>query len=143
MAEASIPVTKKIKEEIMKAKGDMTYNDFFKKILKEKEGAIIDDINEVKRPQTAITIEYIGLGGNMDALHPYQTNEYHISFDDLKNSQVGDVFHVEDDNYEYYTEESAEVVFKDKDTCLLRVKIETNTPEAYRKEYEMVHIELF
>lgn len=143
MVNTSIGIDNEIKTELEALKGDMTFNDFFKKILKEKEGTIVDDVVEIKRPQTAFTLESVGYGGNEDNLHAYWSEEIIVTFADLANAEVGDKFYSPNHNYMYSYDEEAEVIFKDKKSALVRVTSGENLPTGSDVDVNLLHIMLF
>lgn len=143
MVNTSIGIDNEIKTELEALKGDMTFNDFFKKILEEKEGTIVDDVVEIKRPQTAFTLESVGYGGNEDDLHSYWGEETIVTFADLSNAEVGDKFHSPDHNYTYSYDEVAEVIFKDKKSVLVRVTSVEYLPTGVKEDVNLFHVMLF
>lgn len=143
MAETTIPTTKEIKEKLSLIKGDRTYNDLFKEIITATGGAVIDDVVEIKRPQTAFTLESVGYGGNEDDLHSYWGEETIVTFADLSNAEVGDKFHSPDHNYTYSYDEVAEVIFKDKKSVLVRVTSVEYLPTGVKEDVNLLHIMLF
>lgn len=143
MVNTSIGIDNEIKTELEALKGDMTFNDFFKKILKEKEGTIVDDVVEIKRPQTAFTLESVGYGGNEDNLHAYWSEEIIVTFADLANAEVGDKFYSPNHNYMYSYDEEAEVIFKDKKSVFVRVTSTENIPTGFKVNVNLLHVMLF
>ena len=100
-----------------------------------------ENIREVKRQQTALELQNKGLGGN-NASEVYETTHTSVTFRDLSESEVGDKFETEYLNYEYSIDEMAEVIFKDKESIVLRLKTVQNLPEGHFEDMELIHVHL-
>lgn len=139
----SITVTKDTREELNMIKGvGESYSDVIKELIKLHAGVIVDNVKEVERPQVALELQNKGLGGN-NASEVYETTHTLVTFKDLSESEVGDKFETEYLNYEYSIDEEAEVIFKDEDSVLLRLKTIQNLPEGHFEDMELIHVHLF
>lgn len=99
-------------------------------IIHMMQGAV-NDLNVIQREQTAVTLTYEGYG-NVD--HPNRTYEVFeeksvdITFRQLRNADVGDVFEAPLGNHMHYTYDIATVVYTDEDMVVLKIKTLTELP---------------
>ena len=85
---------------------------------------------------TLTQLEYTSFVNNKNL---YVDQEYGITFQELKHSKVGDMFTANPDPAdEYYMNETAEVLFVDDRSVLVRV---TELVKSEDGESSMVHIE--
>lgn len=133
----TIRIKKSSLDKIEKLKGDnLSAADVVEKLLNTVDGCTIDDIVEIKRDNVAILLEYTSFG---DKKEFYVDHEFGITFQDLKLSKVGDMFTANPDPAdEYYMNETAEVLFVDDRSVLVRV---TELAKSEEGESSMVHIE--
>ena len=103
-------------------------------IIHMMQGAV-DDLNVIQREQTAVTLSYEGYG---NVNHPDRTYEVFeeksvdITFRQLKNADVGDVYEAPLGNHMYYTYDIATVVYIDEDIVVLKIKTMTELPWVFQ-----------
>lgn len=138
----TIRIKKSSLDKIEKLKGDnLSAADVVEKLLNTVDGCTIDDIVEVKRDNVAILLEYTSFG---DKKEFYVDREYGITFQDLKLSKVGDMFTANPDPAdEYYMNETAEVLFVDDRSVLVRVTELVKSEEGQSSMVHIEHIDLF
>ena len=96
----------------------------------------VDELDVIKRVQTAVTLIYDGYGNVDESKKKYevfQTNTRDISFNELKKSDVGDMFQPELDNHMYYSYDIAQVVYTEKDFVVLKITTYTELPWIYEE----------
>lgn len=128
--------------KIDKMKGDKgSVADVIEKLLSTVEGCQIDDIVEVKRETVAIPLEYTTFDENND----FKVQQYYdVTFQELKNSKVGDLFYANPNpSDDKYMNEIAEVLFVDGRSVLVRVTEEVKTANGVSSVVHIEHIDLF
>lgn len=138
----TIRIKKSSLDKIEKLKGDnLTAADVVEKLLNTLDGCTIDDIVEVKRDNVAILLEYTSFVNNKNL---YVDQEYGITFQELKHSKVGDMFTANPDPAdEFYMNETAEVLFVDGRSVLVRVTEIVKSEEGQSSMVHIEHIDLF
>ena len=88
------------------------------------QGAV-DDLNVIQREQRALTLSYEGYGNINPQNRTYEVFErktLDITFKQLKEANVDDVFEAPLGNHMYYTYDIATVVYTDEDIVVLKIK---------------------
>ena len=85
----------------------------------------------IQRDGTAFILESIGFGNVDDSSHPrtaevFERKDTKVSFGQIANSQVGDVFESDSINYTFQVSESAEVIFRNDMRTFFVVLITTD-----------------
>lgn len=130
----SIMVTKEVKQKLDLSKGlnNLSYTKIIEKLLEQSGGAIVEDVVEIQREQTAFTLKYFDEQGNN------KIND--VSYLDLKNAKRGDVFTVTDKPVGTgWVNSRAKVLVKDGCTVVLLVE-EFTVRDSVKS---LVHVELF
>ena len=111
-----------------------TYNDTLERIL---EGYV--EFNKtIERPAVALTLYYTGYTlGEIS-----EQNILNITFEDLKNSNVDDVFEAEQGHSEYYEKTSAKVIYKDEDAVFIKLSRKAHTDTGNIHEVDMITVRL-
>lgn len=113
----------------------LTLSDVIENCLQHIEGSVEDDTENVFRETVAYDLQYYDDNSSMVK---------YITFRDCSNSQVGDVFNANTDiTAEEYSNEIAEVIFKDADSCILRLSQIVVEDGNERKFNNILHISLF
>ena len=114
---------------------DSTLSDIISQCISHIEGTVEDDTENVFREQVAYDLQYYDADSS---------KVKYVTFRDCQNCKVGDIFNANTDiTAEEYGNEFAEVIFKDTDSCILRL-----TQKVVEKDNEMrfnniIHISLF
>lgn len=112
----------------------LTLSDIIDNCLQHIEGSVEDDTENIFREQIAYDLQY------------YDDNSSkvkYITFRDCAKAKVGDVFTANTDiTAEEYTNESAEVIFKDTDSCILRLTQTVAERDNLQKFNNIIHISL-
>ena len=130
---ATVKIKKSSLEKINKMKGkDDSVADVIELMLDEVEGVRIDDVVEIKRDGVAILLKY-------ESFDDDAKKEYGITFQELKLGNVGDKFYanLNPDN-ETYTNATAEILFVDDRSVLVRVCDVIKTEDG---ETSVIHLE--
>ena len=114
---------------------DLTLSDIIDNCLAHVEGTVENDTENVYREQVAYDLQY------------YDDNSSrvkYISFRDCAKAKVGDIFNANTNiTAEEYSNEFAEVIFKDADSCILRLTQTIVEKDNTRKFNNIIHISLF
>lgn len=114
---------------------DLTLSDIINQCIEHIEGTVEDNTENVFREQVAYDLQY------------YDDNSSrvkYISFRDCQNCKVGDTFEANNDiSAEEYSTETAEVIFKDADSCILRLTQKVVEKDNERRFNNIIHISLF
>lgn len=133
----TIQISNQTKEKLVELKGKLTYDEYINKMINQlHDGSNVNDIHEIRREQIALTLEHSNINGN-------PINEYDITFKKLNESEIGSIFEPAYSNNNYFTHQSAEIIFKDNFTVLLRVKTQSNTVKGEYVDFDLIHIHLF
>lgn len=135
----SIKESSKEKLDSLKGEND-TYEDVINRLLVSEEGSIKKDIVEIKHHKIAFNLEHQGF--TKEGFES-ESHERNISYLELADVEVGDVFEPLRTDDEYYIHEKAEVLFKDDKSLFIRVTVEINREKGYFEEYELLHVHLF
>ena len=138
-----LTLKKETKEKLNEFKGNDSYEKAIDKLLNLAGGVIIDDIEEIKRPQIAFELLSIGYAGNEDNLKEQVMQNTIVTFKELSQAKVRDKFYSPDINNMYYHSEWAEIIFKDENSVLIRVITEEELPNSSMEDISMLHISLF
>ena len=115
-------------------------------IIHMMQGAV-DELNVIQREQTALTLEYNGYGNVDEYNRTYEVFNYKstdITFKQLKNSDVGDLFEAPLGNEIYNTCEIATVVYIDEDIVVLKIKTITELPWVFHNiNIRLIGVTLF
>lgn len=145
MADKNNYTTIRIKEdsrkklELLRDGTDLTFSDIIENLLKSVEGTAVADITEIKREAIAIDLRFIDFNTK-------ESQEYHISFQELQHSKVGDIFYakpVKNISSDSYVNEEAEVLFVDKDSVFLRIRETIHEQGKETRVVDLIHIDLF
>ena len=139
--ETSIPVNKEIRNKIRELRDNGDYNgyeDVLNDLIQLKEG-YIKNYHTIKRPKVALEIHSISFDENGSG-HRYDTRE--IYFNDLKESTVGTVFSPTKPESDYYSIETAEILYKNNDFVALGIR-EITESDHHEKFYTLLGVELF
>lgn len=103
-------------------------------------GKLVNDVQEIKRDPVAFKVEDLTFydDGSIDEIR-YRK----VTFKELFFSNVGDIFEPEYGNNQYYSHETAEVIFKDMDSAFIRIR---SFGEGHGGEWEnmkLLHIQFF
>lgn len=114
---------------------DLTLSDIIDNCLAHVEGTVENDTENIFREQIAYDLQY------------YDDNSSkvkYISFRDCAKAKVGDIFNANTNiTAEEYSNEFAEVIFKDADSCILRLTQTIVEKDNTRKFNNIIHISLF
>ena len=114
---------------------DLTLSDIIDNCLAHVEGTVENDTENIFREQIAYDLQY------------YDDNSSkvkYISFRDCAKAKVGDIFNANTNiTAEEYSNEFAEVIFKDADSCILRLTQTIVGKDNTRKFNNIIHISLF
>ena len=113
---------------------DLTLSDIISQCLAHVEGTVVPDTENIYRETIAYDLQY------------YDENASkvkYISFRDVVNSEVGDIFNANTDiTAKEYTNEIAEVIFKDADSAVLRLTQTIVEEDNIMKFNNIIHISL-
>ena len=105
------------------------------------DGCTIEDIIEIKRDAIAIQLEYVTFDGKGNFI---AQSVYNITFDELRNCKVGDMFYANSNPADdTYMNDSAEVIFADDRSVLVRVTETVKTDKGFQTIVHMEHVDLF
>ena len=114
---------------------DATLSDIIGKSIQHIEGTVEDDTINIRRETIAFDLQYID--ENTAKVVP-------VTFRDCNNSQVGDIFNANNQiTATEYSNEVAEVIFKDANSCIVRFsQLNVTEDNEYRND-SIIHISLF
>ena len=102
-------------------------------IIHMMQGAV-DELNVIKREQVALTLEYEGYG-NIDEydrkFEVFDSCSRDVTFKELKNSDVGDMFEAPLKNHMYYSYDIATVVYTDDELVVVKLTTITELPWVF------------
>ena len=128
----------KEKLEALKKEGQ-TYDQLLQSLIQHEPGANINDVTEISREKIAFEVEHTTLNKNNEII---KTNGYNVSYYELSQSEVGNIFEIQN-NDEYYIHEKAEILYKDKISVFVRTSITTKSINEFSQDTELLHIQLF
>ena len=114
---------------------DLTLSDIIAQCIEHIEGTVEEDTENIFREQIAYDLQY------------YDDNSSkvkYISFRDCAKANVGDIFNANTNiTAEEYSNEFAEVIFKDQDSVVLRLTQTVIEKDNERRFNNIIHISLF
>ena len=114
---------------------DSTLSDIISQCISHIEGTVEDDTENVFREQVAYDLQYYDADSS---------KVKYVTFRDCAKCQIGDVFTANNNiTAEEYTNESAEVIFKDQDSVVLRLTQTVIEKDNERRFNKIIHISLF
>lgn len=115
-------------------------------IIHMMQGAV-DELDVIQREQTAVTLSYWGYGNLDNSKRSYEIFEeltLDITFKQLRDAEVGDVYEAPLGNHMNYTYDIATVVYTDEDIVVLKIKTITELPwTAMADEIKLIGVTLF
>lgn len=113
---------------------DNTLSDIIAQCISHIQGTVEYDTENIYREQVAYDLQYYDADSSKVA---------YVTFKDCAKANVGDIFNANDDiTAKEYSTESAEVIFKDADSIVLRVT-QRNIEEGKNTSHSnIVHISL-
>lgn len=133
--EATIKLSSSFKQKLEDAKnGDETFEDVLRRLLSGYDSEIESKTQE----QVAFCLEHRGYADNGEC---WENHFLTVTYHELKNSKVGDVFEPESSNYAYHGHESATVICKTDDCCIIKffAEICDETGTNYENEVMAYH----
>ena len=113
---------------------DLTLSDIISNCLDHVEGTVENDTENIYREQIAYDLQYYD---------DDSSKVKYITFRDCQNCEIGDVFNANTDiTAEEYSNETAEVIFKDADSVVLRLTQTVIEQDNQRKFNNIIHISL-
>ena len=114
---------------------DSTLSDIISQCISHIEGTVEDDTENVFREQVAYDLQYYDADSS---------RVKYISFRDCAKAEVGDIFNANTNiTAEEYSTEFAEVIFKDADSCILRLTQKVVEKDNEKRFNNIIHISLF
>ena len=114
---------------------DLTLSDIIDNCLAHVEGTVENDTENVFRETVAYDLQYYD---------DNSSKSKYITFRDCAKAKVGDIFNANTDiTAEEYSTESAEVIFKDQDSVVLRLTQTVVEIDNTMKFNKIIHISLF
>ena len=103
-------------------------------------GQLLDDVQEVTRESMAFKVEDLTFydDGSIDEIRCKK-----VTFKELFFSNVGDIFEPEYGNNQYFSHETAEVIFKDMDSAFVRVRSFGEDRDGEWEDMKLLHIQFF
>ena len=132
----TIRVRNEVAEKLRKMQSgtDLTLSDIISNCLDHVEGTVENDTENIYREQIAYDLQYYD---------DDSSKVKYITFRDCQNCEVGDVFNANTDiTAEEYSNETAEVIFKDADSVVLRLTQTVIEQDNQRKFNNIIHISL-
>lgn len=115
-------------------------------IIHMMQGAV-DELDVIQREQTAVTLSYEGYGNLNPAKRTYEIFEQKtrdITFKELRNADIGDIYEAPVGNCMNYTYDIATVVYTDEDIVVLKIKTITELEwTAQADEIRLIGVTLF
>lgn len=112
----------------------LTLSDIIDNCLQHIEGSVEDDTENIYREQVAYDLQYIDADSS---------KVKYVTFRECADSKVGDVFNANTDiTATDYSNEVAEVIFKDADSCILRLTQTVAEGDNLQKFNNIIHISL-
>jgi len=134
----TIRVRNEVAEKLRKIQNgtNLTLSDIIENSIKHIEGAVNPEVENIFREETAVMLHYFD--ANTSKTKP-------VTFRQVINSTIGDTFNANNNiTATDYSTEVAEVIFKDKDSAILRIaQIESEENEEISFQEFIVHLSLF
>ena len=132
----TIRVRNEVAEKLRKMHSgtDLTLSNIISNCLDHVEGTVENDTENIYREQVAYDLQYYD---------DDSSKVKYITFRDCQNCEIGDVFNANTDiTAEEYSNETAEVIFKDADSVVLRLTQTVIEQDNQRKFNNIIHISL-
>lgn len=114
---------------------DLTLSDIINQCIEHIEGTVEDDTENVFREQVAYDLQYYD---------DDSSKSKYITFRDCARASVGDIFNANNNiTAKEYVNETAEVIFKDADSVVLRLTQTVIEKDNERRFDNIIHISLF
>ena len=133
----TIRVRNEVAEKLRKMQTgtDNTLSDIIAQCISHVEGTVEDDTENIYRETIAYDLQYSDEN---------TSKVKYLSFREVSQASVGDIFTANTDiTAKEYTNESAEVIFKDADSVILRLTQTIVEEENTLKLNNIIHISLF
>ena len=137
----SIQVTQDLKEQLGKIKDANNYNSYQEAIEQLiKDNTNTNNYTVISREKIAISLRCIQIDEKGNG---YLFNEYNVSYFELKNAGLNDLFSPKLCDGEHYLFKTGKVIYKDENFVLLKINEVVNTPDECNEYHELVGIDLF
>lgn len=114
---------------------DLTLSDIINNCLQHIEGTVENDTENIYREQVAYDLQYHDTNSSMVR---------NVTFRECAKASIGDIFNANNNiTSEEYTNESAEVIFKDTDSVVLRLRQQVVEKDSEMVFDNIIHISLF
>lgn len=114
---------------------DLTLSDIINNCLQHIEGTVENDTENIYREQVAYDLQYHDTNSSMVR---------NVTFRECAKASLGDIFNANNNiTAEEYTNESAEVIFKDADSVVLRLRQQVVEKDSEMVFDNIIHISLF
>ena len=114
---------------------DLTLSDIINQCIEHIEGTVEEDTENIYREQVAYDLQYYDADSSKVA---------YVTFRDCQNCKVGDIFNANTNiTAEEYSNEFAEVIFKDQDSVVLRLTQTVIEEDNEMRFNNIIHISLF
>ena len=133
----TVQLSKKFKEQLEKAKvGNESFEELLKRLLK----GYSEGIENVSMPQQAFSLMFEGFdeNGELNGVH-----EFGVTFKQLIDSEIGDLFVPNRDNSSFYNIQTAVVLGKDDSSCLVKITDKCKTAEIETEEKYVIAYHFF
>ena len=128
----TIEISEEFKKELdgLSNKGE-TYEDCIKRMISPYEKTF----KNINRDNEAFTLTFEGMDENDEVLE----REYIVvTYKELANSNVDDLFQVKKLDFNYFINQKALVIFHDENSCLIKFIDEIKTKSKKLEEFEIV-----
>ena len=132
----TIRVRNEVAEKLRKIQAgtSLTLSDIIENCIKHIEGSVEDDTENIYREQVAYDLQYIDADSS---------KVKYVTFRECANSEVGDVFNANTNiTATDYSNEVAEVIFKDEDSVVFRLTQTVAEEDNLQKFNNIIHISL-
>lgn len=114
---------------------DLTVSDIINNLLQNRAGTITDDVENISRENVAYELEYAD---------DFSAKIYYLTYREIAKATVGCKWYANSSiTAEEYQTESAELLFKDSDSAIIRTVQTVVENNSERKFNAIVHISLF
>ena len=114
---------------------DATLSDIIWRCLQHIEGTVVDDTENIYREQIAYDLQYYDEDSSILR---------NVTFRECAKASIGDIFSANNNiTAREYTNESAEVIFKDKDSVVFRLQQKVVENDSENIFQNIIHISLF
>ena len=132
----TIRVRNEVAEKLRKIQAgtSLTLSDIIENCIKHIEGSVEDDTENIYREQVAYDLQYIDADSS---------KVKYVTFRDCQKCNLGDVFNANTDiTATDYSNEVAEVIFKDEDSVVFRLTQTVAEEDNLQKFNNIIHISL-